>query len=194
MEYLSYVFCIQIYYIASGGDTEEARVVQRGARESGGQTASAPTAPVVGGARRQRGRGATGGRGETSPLDYLRNGEEFLRCGRFQESIKLYEPFEPGEFCSCTKRMQKKVLAARTLRDCLQNLPREPGKAEKMFLAGSRGPIFFFSTKIRGRRTKRERESCLPLTLHHAHLLSRFSKVPRQMWNGGGQGHAVGSV
>ena len=34
MEYLSYVFYIQIHYIAGGGDTEEARVVQQGARES----------------------------------------------------------------------------------------------------------------------------------------------------------------
>ena len=34
MEYLPYVFCIQIYYIAAGGDKEEARVVQQGAREA----------------------------------------------------------------------------------------------------------------------------------------------------------------
>ncbi len=79
MEYLSYVFCIQMHYIGAGGDTEEARVVQRGARESGGPTASAPTTPVV-----------DNEEGETSPLGYLPNGEEFLRCGRFQESIKLY--------------------------------------------------------------------------------------------------------
>jgi hypothetical protein len=52
--------------MVDGGDTEQARVVQQGARESGSLTAPAPTAPVVGGSRRQRGRGATGGRGETS--------------------------------------------------------------------------------------------------------------------------------